>query len=52
MKNAILLALMFALFALVSEMDYQDALLAHGKTAAECEKPTTAEPAPEAREEA
>lgn len=52
MKNAIILALMFVLFALVSEMDYQDALLAHGQKAAECETHPTAEPAPEARGDA
>ena len=51
MKNAIILVLMFLLFAMVSEMDYQDSLLAHGKTAAECDQNKPA-PAIESREEA
>lgn len=52
MKNAIMALLMLALFAIVSEMDYQDALLTHGNTSAECETPKPAEPATEIREDA
>lgn len=49
MKNAIILVLMFLLFAMVSEMDYQDSLLAQGKQHAECE---TGKPTPDTTERA
>lgn len=51
MKNILILLAIFAAYAWVSDMDYQDALLAHGQNAAECE---TGKPAPdtEVREDA
>lgn len=36
MKNALILILILIAYAYASNMDYEDALLAHGQSAAEC----------------